>query len=83
MALDITNPKSHIYWQYVLLFTVVIAGIIAYKELRSQDDGLAGKIAVNEMSLRIQLTEIQTKLIGIETTLAELKYDLRYREASK
>ena len=83
MALDITNLKSHIYWQYGFMFLLACAGIATYKELRSEDDCLVGKIAANEMSLRVQLAEIQTKLIGIETTLSELKCDLRQSRKEK
>ncbi len=77
MPPDITKPNSHIYWQYVLMFAIVSAGITAYLDLRGKNDCLSARVADNEMSLRVQLAQIETRLAGIEKGLSELKLDLR------
>jgi len=83
MADDITKPNNHIYWLYILLFILATSCLAAYKDLRENDVKLAEKASQSEMSLKVQLTAIQTKLNGIEATLVELKADLRHKADCK
>jgi hypothetical protein len=77
---DLTKASSHIIWLWTAVSAIAIACFSGYMELRDRSECLAAKISANEMSLRIQLAEIQTKLNGIESTLFELKRDLHRRE---
>ena len=83
MANDITKPNNHIYWLYILLFILATSCLAAYKDLSDCDKKLSEKASQSEMSLKVQLTAIQTKLDGIDVALTELKADLRHKADCK
>ena len=76
-ATDLTKQINHIYWIWVALVTLAGLALTGYLALRDRDECLTEKISASEMVIKIQLAEIKTSLASVETTLLELKKDLK------
>ena len=76
-ATDLTKQTNHIYWLWTALVTLAGLTLTGYLALRDRDETLTEKISASEMTIKIQLAEIKTSLASVETTLLELKKDLK------
>ncbi len=76
---DITKPNTHIYWLWLAVAALAGVTLKGYLSLRADGDCLSSKITGSEMTIKIQLAEIKTSLLGVEATLVELKRDIKRR----
>lgn len=76
-ATDLTKQTNHIYYLWMALVTLAGLTLTGYLALRDRDETLTEKISASEMTIKIQLAEIKTSLASVETTLLELKKDLK------
>lgn len=76
-ATDLTKQTNHIYYLWTALVTLAGLTLTGYLALRDRDETLTEKISASEMTIKIQLAEIKTSLASVETTLLELKKDLK------
>ncbi|HQL09454.1 MAG TPA: hypothetical protein PLE35_07625 [Lentisphaeria bacterium] len=76
-ATDLTKQINHIYWLWAAVVTLGSLTLAGYLALRDRDETLTEKISASEMTIKIQLAEIKTSLASVETTLLELKKDLK------
>ena len=79
MSNDITKPNAHIYWLWLAVAALAGMTLKGYLSLRADGDCLYSKITGSEMTIKIQLAEIKTSLLGVEATLIELKRDIKRR----
>lgn len=79
MSTDITKPNAHIYWLWLAVAALAGVTLKGYLSLRADGDCLTNKIAGSEMTIKIQLAEIKTSLLGVEATLVELKRETTRR----
>lgn len=79
MSNDITKPNAHIYWLWLAVAALAGVTLKGYLSLRADGDYLSSKITGSEMTIKIQLAEIKTSLLGVEATLVELKRDIKRR----
>lgn len=80
MSTDLTKTSSHIYWLWVAIIALGSSSLGGYLTLLARDECLAEKISTSEMTIKIQLAEIKTTLASVESTLLELKRDIKRRE---
>jgi len=77
MSNDVTKPTNHIYWLWLAVVALAGMTLKGYLSLRADGDCLSGKITGSEMTIKIQLAEIKTSLLGVEATLVELKREIQ------
>jgi len=79
MAGDLTKTSSHIIWLWAAI--LALTGLLGrgYLALRASDECLAEKINASEMTIKIQLAEINSTLVSVDVALQELKQDIKKR----
>ena len=74
---DLTKASNHLYYLWAALTALASLTMTGYLALRDRNECLTEKISASEMTIKIQLAEIKTSLASVETTLLELKKDLK------
>ena len=77
MTTDLTKPTNHIYWLWAAFVFLAISGITAYIDLRNQNEQLKERSTYTETVLKVQLAEINARLINLESYLQELRQDFK------
>lgn len=80
MAGDLTKTSSHIIWLWAAI--LALTGLLGrgYLALRASDECLADKIAASELTIKVQLADINATLRSVDLTLQELKKDMKRKE---
>ncbi len=79
MAGDLTKTSSHIIWLWAAILALTGLFGRGYLALRASDEYLAEKINASEMTIKIQLAEINSNLVSLDVAIQELKQDIKKR----